>query len=164
MLPYLHYLLQAWRWGIDRSPRKDWALWRNDAHSNCFRNGWYFYYFTLIFLNNLIIGFFIFRQTLSKRKYLCTSDYDEGYFSFHCLPGGKKPSKGVEWYTACGTPFPNKVEYLLVVGGVTWVAFLVFLNLHFRSALEVVYRFRVPVIQVQRINQEPNKSKKMKQK
>jgi len=117
----------------------------------------------LMFFSILQIFFSYSRQTLSKRKYLCSSDYDEGYFDFHCLPGGKKPSNGVEWYTACGTPFPNKVEYLLVVGGVTWVAFLIFLNLHFRSALEVVYRFRAPV-QVQRINQEPNKSKKIKQK
>ena len=105
-------------------------------------------------------------QTLAKRKYLCTSDYDEGYFDFHCLPGGKKPSNGVEWYTACGTPFTNKVEYLLVVGGVTWIAFIIFLNLHFRSGLEVVYRFRKPLpkLKQETIKQPEGKLKLKKQK
>lgn len=82
---------------------------------------------------------FVFWQTLTKRKYLCTSDYDEGYFDFHCLPGGKPPSDGMEFYTACGTPFPNRVEYIVVIAGICWIAFLVFLNLHFRSGTEVVY-------------------------
>lgn len=81
-----------------------------------------------------------FGMTLLKRKYLCTSDYDEGYFDFHCLPGGKPPSEGMEFYTACGTPFPNHAEYIVVIAGVCWLALLVFINLHFRSGTEVVYR------------------------
>lgn len=82
---------------------------------------------------------YIFLQTLQKRKYLCTSDYDEGYFDFHCLPGGKSPSDGMEFYTACGTPFPNHVEYIVVIAGICWIASLIFINLHFRSGTEVVY-------------------------
>jgi len=81
-----------------------------------------------------------FGMTLQKRKYLCPTDYDEGYFDFHCLPGGKTPVQGAEWYTACGTPFPNRVEYIMVVSSICWVAFLVFFNLHFRSGVEVVYK------------------------
>lgn len=44
-------------------------------------------------------------KTLEKSKYLCASDYDEKYFDFHCLPGGKAPKEGSIWYTICGTPF-----------------------------------------------------------
>ena len=83
--------------------------------------------------------FFLSLQTLTKRKFLCTSDYDEGYFDFHCLPGGKSPSDGMEFYTACGTPFPNHVEYIVVIAGICWIAFLIFVNLHFRSGTETVY-------------------------
>ncbi|XP_046631520.1 uncharacterized protein LOC124311188 [Daphnia pulicaria] len=80
-----------------------------------------------------------FGMTLKKRKFLCTSDYDEGYFDFHCLPGGKSPSDGMEFYTACGTPFPNRAEYIVVIAGICWIASLIFLNLHFRSGSEAVY-------------------------
>lgn len=44
-------------------------------------------------------------QTLQRRKYLCVDDYDEKYYDFHCLPGGKAPKDGSYWYTICGTPF-----------------------------------------------------------
>ena len=76
---------------------------------------------------------------MTKRTYLCTTDYDEKYFDFHCLPGGKRPSDGMGFYTICGVALPNRAEYLMIVGGITWVAFLVFFNLHFRSGTEVVY-------------------------
>lgn len=46
----------------------------------------------------------------------------------------------MEFYTACGTPFPNHAEYIVVIAGVCWLALLVFINLHFRSGTEVVYR------------------------
>lgn len=56
---------------------------------------------------------------LRKRKYLCPTRYDEKYFDFHCVPGGKPPRMKddlpVEWYTICGTPFPNHMEYIFVV-------------------------------------------------
>jgi hypothetical protein len=76
---------------------------------------------------------------LTKRKFLCTSNYDEGYFDFHCLPGGEPPSDGKEFYTACGTPFPNHAEYIVVIAGICWLAFIIFLNLHFLSGSEKVY-------------------------
>jgi len=79
-------------------------------------------------------------QILQKRKYLCTSDYDESYFDFHCLPGGKAPDNFMEWYTICGTPFENRVEYIMIVSGICWVAFMVFSNMHFLSGSEIVYR------------------------
>lgn len=44
-------------------------------------------------------------KTLEKSKYLCATDYDEKYFDFHCIPGGKLPKYGSIWYTICGTPF-----------------------------------------------------------
>jgi hypothetical protein len=42
-------------------------------------------------------------------------------------------------YTICGTPFPNHVEYITVIAGICWIAFLIFFNLHFRSGVEMVY-------------------------
>lgn len=79
-------------------------------------------------------------QVLQKRKYLCKTDYDEKYFDFHCLPGGKPPKDGALWYTICGTPFENRAEYVLVIGAITVVAAIVFFNMHFRSAGDAVYR------------------------
>lgn len=81
-----------------------------------------------------------FGMTLQKQKYLDPSDYDEGYFDFHCLPGGEAPDDYMEWYTICGTPFENRVEYIMVVGGICWTAFMVFFNMHFLSGSETVYR------------------------
>ncbi|OXU25073.1 hypothetical protein TSAR_000044 [Trichomalopsis sarcophagae] len=51
--------------------------------------------------------------TLSKRKYLCTTDYDETYFGWSCLPNDKSPANGASWYTICGTPYTNQIEYIL---------------------------------------------------
>lgn len=48
-----------------------------------------------------------------RRKYLCATDYDEQYFDFSCL-NGKVPKQYSEWYTICGTPFPNRAEYVQV--------------------------------------------------
>lgn len=47
-------------------------------------------------------------KVLSKRKYLCPTDYDEKYFDFHCLDQSKGikgyvPRDGSSWYTICGT-------------------------------------------------------------
>jgi hypothetical protein len=68
-------------------------------------------------------------QVLSKRAHLCTSDYDEPYFDFHCLPGGKKPADGLSWYTICGTPVANRAEYVAVVGAFAAFGFFVYLQL-----------------------------------
>ena len=43
-------------------------------------------------------------KTLTKKKYLCATDYDEAYFDFHCLPNQKPPKEAI-WYKICGTPF-----------------------------------------------------------
>jgi len=50
-----------------------------------------------------------------KQTYLCASEYDEPYFDFHCLPGGRAPSDGADWYTVCGTPVSNRAEFIVVV-------------------------------------------------
>ncbi|XP_069705155.1 uncharacterized protein [Periplaneta americana] len=78
-----------------------------------------------------------FGTVLTKRRYLCAADYDEAYFDFHCLPGGQPPSDGSYWYTACGTPFQNRVEYVAVIGTICVLAFTVFRNLHFRSGANI---------------------------
>jgi len=80
-----------------------------------------------------------FGMSLAKRTYLCPSDYGEDYFDFHCLPGRVQPEDDVRWYTICGTPFENHVEYLMMIGGVTWIALIVFFNMFFRSGAEVLY-------------------------
>lgn len=74
-----------------------------------------------------------FGTVLSKRRYLCASDYDEDYFDFHCLPNGQPPSEGSYWYTACGTPFHNRAEYVAILSTIGLLAFIVFRNLHFHS-------------------------------
>ena len=61
-------------------------------------------------------------QKLSKRKYLCLSDYDEPY-DFHCL--SDLPRTGENWYTICGQPYPLRAEYILLtvttaVIGISW--------------------------------------------
>lgn len=72
----------------------------------------------------------IFGMTLKKRKYLCATDYDEKYFDWTCLPGGKAPQSGSIWYTACGVPLPNTVEYIAIVTTILLVAFVTFKNMH----------------------------------
>lgn len=52
-------------------------------------------------------------QTLSKRKYLCLDDFTEPYYDVKC--GGGLPKAGDSWYTICGTPFENRIEYIVVV-------------------------------------------------
>nr|CAD7597144.1 unnamed protein product [Timema genevievae] len=69
---------------------------------------------------------------LSKRKYLCVSNYNEDYYDFKCVPKGA-PSEGKSWYTICGTPFTERAEYLAVISGICILAFVVFYQLHYRS-------------------------------
>ncbi|KAL3876893.1 hypothetical protein ACJMK2_034674 [Sinanodonta woodiana] len=54
-----------------------------------------------------------FGHVLSKNKYLCLEEYDEPVFDFHCVKS--PPPPGSEWYTICGTKFPNHAEYIVVV-------------------------------------------------
>ncbi|XP_018572213.1 uncharacterized protein LOC108911701 isoform X2 [Anoplophora glabripennis] len=80
-----------------------------------------------------------FGMTLQKRKYLCSSDYDEKYFDWHCLPDGRPPSSGSIWYTACGVPFPNRAEYISITALFCLIAAVVFRNLHFKSYGDAVF-------------------------
>lgn len=77
---------------------------------------------------------------LKKRSFLCASDYDEGYFDFHCTPRESPPAAGSSWYTICGTPFPNQAEYVSVIAGVVVTAAVVYYNMLFRSSATLVYR------------------------
>ncbi|XP_059615115.1 uncharacterized protein LOC132260789 [Phlebotomus argentipes] len=69
-------------------------------------------------------------KTLQKRQFLCVTDYDEKYYDFHCLPGKKLPKEGSVWYTVCGSPFENRVEYILILSLIAFVAFVVFSSIH----------------------------------
>lgn len=75
-------------------------------------------------------------QVLSKRTFLCTTDFDEAYFDFHCLPSGKPPGNGVDWYTVCGTPYPNKAEYLAIVGTVCFLSLIVYHEIFRRRSVK----------------------------
>ncbi|XP_067003157.2 uncharacterized protein [Anabrus simplex] len=78
-----------------------------------------------------------FGTVLQKRRYLCVSDYDEDYFDFSCLPGGQPPRDGVSWYTACGTPFRNRTEYIAIISTICLLAGTVFWNLYSRPNMPV---------------------------
>ncbi|XP_050360894.1 uncharacterized protein LOC126780446 isoform X2 [Nymphalis io] len=73
-----------------------------------------------------------FGQTLYKRKYFCPKDYNEEYFDFHCV-GGKLPPNGANWYTICGTPFENRVEYITVLSTILIMASGVFYGIYFKT-------------------------------
>lgn len=74
---------------------------------------------------------FLYFQVLAKNKYLCLDHYDEAIFDFHCVD--KLPAPGTDYYTICGTPFPNHAEYIVVVCGVCFFGFYWFLQLLTRS-------------------------------
>ncbi|KAJ3634614.1 hypothetical protein MTP99_007562 [Tenebrio molitor] len=76
-------------------------------------------------------------MTLQKRKYLCATDYDEKYFNWHCLPDNKPPSEGSYWYTACGVPFPNRTEIIVIISLICLAGATIFGNLHFRSEYKI---------------------------
>ncbi|CAB3225421.1 unnamed protein product [Arctia plantaginis] len=73
-----------------------------------------------------------FGQELEKRKYFCPSNYDEKYFDFRCV-GNKLPPNGATWYTICGTPFENRVEYITILSTILILAFGVFYSLYFKT-------------------------------
>ncbi|KHN86195.1 hypothetical protein Tcan_10075 [Toxocara canis] len=56
---------------------------------------------------------------LERQKYICAYGHEGKYFDFHCLPGGKAPThiwdEPLEWYIMCGTPFENRLEYIVVI-------------------------------------------------
>ncbi|KAI5701229.1 hypothetical protein M8J75_007463 [Diaphorina citri] len=67
-------------------------------------------------------------KLLSKRKYLCLEDYDEQYFDFQCC--SSLPIQYSKWYQICGTPFPNRAEYVTIVALPTIMAAFVFGNIY----------------------------------
>jgi len=69
-----------------------------------------------------------------RRKYLCLKDYDEKYFDFSCLK--KEPREYSEWYTICGTPYPNHAEYIQVIGLICLTALVFFSSMLFSSGPE----------------------------
>ncbi|CAH1233453.1 Hypp745 [Branchiostoma lanceolatum] len=75
-------------------------------------------------------------QVVSKRKYLCPTDYDEGYMDFHCVHGGKAPPGVHHWYTICGTPYENHAEYITVVWGFCLLGLAYYYNLLACSGLD----------------------------
>ena len=79
----------------------------------------------------LLSRLFLYFQVLAKNKYLCMDHYDEAIFDFHCVD--KLPAPGTDYYTICGTPFPNHAEYIVVVCGVCFFGFYWFLQLLTRS-------------------------------
>ncbi|XP_076459728.1 uncharacterized protein LOC143292920 [Babylonia areolata] len=72
-----------------------------------------------------------FGHVLKKNKYLCVDGYYEDYFDFRCLK--KPPTSGKEWYTICGTPFPNHMEYIVVVAAFCAVGLFWYWQLLLRS-------------------------------
>ncbi|CAL8115048.1 unnamed protein product [Orchesella dallaii] len=82
-------------------------------------------------------------ETAKRRKYLCGTDYDEQYFDFRCV-NGKIPKLYSEWYTICGTPFPNRAEYVQVIGLVCFIAAMIFSAMLFRSGKEWETKTQTP--------------------
>ncbi|ESO87411.1 hypothetical protein LOTGIDRAFT_127893, partial [Lottia gigantea] len=72
-----------------------------------------------------------FGQVLSKRKNLCIGDYKEDVFDFNCMKD--KPKNGVEWYTICGTEYPNHIEYIIVVTAFCLLGLAFYFQALFRS-------------------------------
>lgn len=65
-------------------------------------------------------------MTLPKKSFLCASNYSEPVFDWHCLPDSQPPAEMSQWYTVCGTPYPNRQEYILVVCTFCLLGLLVF--------------------------------------
>ena len=73
-------------------------------------------------------------QALHKKTYLCLSNYTEPYFDFHCLGKDQLPMNGSNYYTICGTPFPNHLEYKLIIVASCLFGLAFYYQWFFRSA------------------------------
>lgn len=71
-------------------------------------------------------------MVLKKKKFLCPSDYNEPVFDWHCLPNGPPPGS-TNWYTICGTKYPNQAEYVVVVISFCLFGLLIFREILWRS-------------------------------
>lgn len=76
-------------------------------------------------------------QVLQKNEYLCATKYDEAYFDFHCVAGGAPKGKA-KWYTICGTPFKNRIEYISVIVTLSVIALGVFWNSFFNYSKDKI--------------------------
>lgn len=72
-------------------------------------------------------------MTLQKKTFLCASNYDEPVFDWHCLPGGHPPSELSHWYAVCGTPHPNRAEFVVVVCTFCMLGLLFFREILWKS-------------------------------
>jgi hypothetical protein len=91
-------------------------------------------------------------QTLYKRKYLCLTDNDESYFGWSCLSNKKPPQNGASWYTICGTPFINRVEYIIIL--ITCAIFgcsFFFKTLYYNHATDRKFQCNNYIIQQQKV-------------
>lgn len=109
----------------------------------------YGFYIILVFIskpeNNVVTGlhepvgacqetvpvYTAFGHVLAKNKYLCLDHYDEAIFDFHCVKNLPKP--GTDYYTICGTKFPNHAEYIAVICGVCTFGFFWFFQIMTQS-------------------------------
>nr|AXY94765.1 GMPiso00160 [Galleria mellonella] len=112
----IHYVIY-WVFVVFFHPEREWSLGLHEPVGPC---------------NEVATLTTPFGQTLLKRKYFCPDNYDEGYFSFHCV-GGQKPANGLSWYVVCGTPFANRAEYITLLSTILIVAFGVFYGLYFKT-------------------------------
>nr|XP_054773215.1 uncharacterized protein LOC129281301 [Lytechinus pictus] len=76
-------------------------------------------------------------QLAYKQKYLCTSNYDENYFDWHCLPGEQPPKDNERWYTICGMDYPNHFEYCMVVTTHVIFGLIVYYQMLARSGKDI---------------------------
>jgi len=88
---------------------------------------------------------------LEKKRYLCAEKYDEGYFDFHCLPGGSPPSmidgQPLEWYAICGTPFENRAEYIFMI----WSICILFGAIFYQAAARSGPTPKIPALIYRRV-------------
>ncbi|XP_067928843.1 uncharacterized protein [Watersipora subatra] len=86
--------------------------------------------------------------TLKREKYLCTENYNEP-MSFHCLPEGKPPPSVSSWYTICGLPFENAMEYKLIIWFCCAMGLTIYMQLLLFSGNEVKLPVSSPMTKVE---------------
>lgn len=72
---------------------------------------------------------------LKKRKYLCLEDYDEAY-DFHCVKKSDTSLEDNQWYTICGTPFPNIAEYIIIIWAFCCIGLYVYYQMLYKSGTD----------------------------
>ncbi|CAH1725790.1 unnamed protein product [Aphis gossypii] len=77
-----------------------------------------------------------FGTELKKRKYLCIEDYNED-FDFHCVED--VPAQYSKIYTICGTPFKNRIEYIVLIITIIIIAFT-----QFSESFKIIKQIKKP--------------------